>query len=357
MGKVTNITPEEREQAIYTIGKLGEEITDERIEYYVQLRRNTIQHQEEKQIKEDLNDVSEQTKEFAKKVLSYLRRSKSERQILLYAKKHTETLSYIKKHNMDVDYTPSLLGEAIRVMEGKLSTTIHHLTGEDLAICLKDRMGELINRRNMVDNKNKGKIDEKKMEEFADTDEVKKSIRLAKIAFWLGVILILAPFFITGFGFGWFWYIVILGVTFFTFILLGFDGKSKGDYSYAKTLLIAFCIVGCVMYLWGPLNPKYTSGSVRSTNFSEMKSIIKESGTITEDEAKYLVVNYILNHMKDPNSYEPVSWGPLKKTQEIDGEGGGWNIKHKFRGTNSYGGVVTEEHYYLIHKDGWVTTF
>lgn len=97
-------------------------------------------------------------------------------------------------------------------------------------------------------------------------------------------------------------------------------------------------------------------GDVRSDNISELKQIIKESGTITEDEAKCLVVNYILNHMKDPNSYESVSWGPLKKTQEIDGEGGGWNIRHKFRGTNSYGGVVSEENIYIIHKDGWVTS-
>lgn len=98
------------------------------------------------------------------------------------------------------------------------------------------------------------------------------------------------------------------------------------------------------------------NGDIRSTSISELKSIIKESGKITEDEAKCLVVHYILNHMKDPNSYESVYWGSLNKTDEIDGEGGGWNIKHKFRGTNSYGATVTEENIYLIHKDGWVTS-
>ena len=99
-----------------------------------------------------------------------------------------------------------------------------------------------------------------------------------------------------------------------------------------------------VAKMCGGCNACSSYGDVRSESISELKSIIKESGTITEDEAKCLVVHYILNHMKDPNSYESVSWGPLKKTQEIDGEGGGWNIKHRFRGTNSYGGVVTEEH-------------
>lgn len=58
MAKITNITPEEREQAILTIGKLGEEITDERIEYYVKLRRNTIKHQEEKLSKAEVGNAS-----------------------------------------------------------------------------------------------------------------------------------------------------------------------------------------------------------------------------------------------------------------------------------------------------------
>lgn len=111
-----------------------------------------------------------------------------------------------------------------------------------------------------------------------------------------------------------------------------------------------------VVKMCGGCNACSDYGDVRSTSITELKSIIKESGTISEDEAKCLVVHYILNHMKDPNSYESVSWGSLKKTQEIDGEGGGWNIRHKFRGINSYGGVVTEENIYLIHKDGWVTS-
>lgn len=71
----------------------------------------------------------------------------------------------------------------------------------------------------------------------------------------------------------------------------------------------------------GGCNACSSYGDVRSESISELKQIIRESGTITEDEAKALVVHYILNNMKDPNSYESVSWGPLKKTQEIDGEG------------------------------------
>lgn len=53
MANIKNITPEEREQAISTIEKVGEQVTDERIEYYVQLRRNTIKYQEEKENKKN----------------------------------------------------------------------------------------------------------------------------------------------------------------------------------------------------------------------------------------------------------------------------------------------------------------
>lgn len=264
MPKVTNITPEEREQAIYTIGKLGEEITDERIEYYVQLRRNTIEHQEEKVIKEEVNHITEQNKEFARKVLVYMERSKSDRQIFVYSRKHIETLNYIREHNLDIDYTPSLFGEAIRFMEGKKSTTIHHLTAEDIANCIKDKKEKLLNDIKQVETKKKGKSKEKKK---VIVNEEEKTIRLTKIAFWLGVILILAPFFITGFGFGWFWYLLIIGVAILCLALMGTDGRNKGDYSFAKSILIGFCIVGCLMYIWGPLNPNYKRGGSRSSSY------------------------------------------------------------------------------------------
>ena len=196
----------------------------------------------------------------------------------------------------------------------------------------------------------------------------KKTLKLAKIAGYIGLFLVLAPFFITGFGFNWFWYLVIIVVAICALAMFGTDGTKMSDYSEVKNTLIGFIVVGFIMYLWGPLNSDYgdsssgsenyaeeSFGDVRSTNFAEMKKIIKESGRITEDEAKYLVLQYILNKMNDPNSYEPVLWGDLKTTPERNGEGGGWNITHRFRGTNAYGGVVTEEHWYFIAKDGYVT--
>ena len=97
-------------------------------------------------------------------------------------------------------------------------------------------------------------------------------------------------------------------------------------------------------------------GNVRSNDISELRQIIKKSGTISENEAKCLVVSYILNHMKNPDSYESVYWGRLEEISGRDGGNGGWSIKHKYRGTNSYGGVVTEEDIFLIHNDGYVSS-
>ena len=270
MPKITNITPDEREQAIYTIGKLGEEVTDERIEYYVQLHRNTVKHQEENANNEAVNQISEQIKEFAWKVLSYLERDTSDREIIVYSRKHIETLSYIKEKNLDIDYTPSLFGEAIRFMEEQKSTTIHHLTAEDLANCINDKKEELLNKRKQVEAKIKaeGKKREWRKKE-KNEDLVKKAILLKKIALCGSVILVLAPFFITGFGFGWFWYLLIIGVIILCLALMGTDGSDKGDYSLVKSILISFCVVGCLMYLWGPLNPNYErSGGSNAMGFS-----------------------------------------------------------------------------------------
>jgi hypothetical protein len=148
-------------------------------------------------------------------------------------------------------------------MEAQKSTTIHHLTAEDLVNCLKDKKEELINNRNKREEIKKEWRSKAKKEN--NEDVARKAARLIKIAFWVGVILVLAPFFVTGFGFGWFWYLIIIGVAFFCLSLLGTNGKDNGAYSDAKNILIGFCVVGCLMYLWGPLNPNY--GRSRESTF------------------------------------------------------------------------------------------
>lgn len=86
-----------------------------------------------------------------------------------------------------------------------------------------------------------------------------KTITLAKIARWVGCCLVIFPFLITGFGLNWFWYLIIIGVALFTFMMFGIEGKDMSEYSLAKKTLIGFLAVGCIMYLWGPLNPEAES--------------------------------------------------------------------------------------------------
>ena len=277
MASNKNITLEERELAISTIEKVGEQITEERIEYYVQLRRNTVKYQKEKLIREELDKEIEQNKEFAKKVLSYMKRSRSDRQIFVYARKHAETLIFIKENNIAVEYTPSIFGEAIFFLERLKTTTIHHLTAEDLAICIKDKKIDFLNAINQKEAEKKERTSKEKKNKVAN--EGGKAIRLSKIALWLGVALIMFPFFITGFGFGWFWYITIIGIAICTIMLLGIDGKSEGEYSLVKSILLGYCAVGLIMYLWGPLNPNYDNSVGRSSSFGNYKDSPKTQWT------------------------------------------------------------------------------
>lgn len=91
----------------------------------------------------------------------------------------------------------------------------------------------------------------------------------AKIALYLGLGLIFGPFIINGFSFGFFWYLLIIGVAFFTFLVYGIDGKREGEAKFVKNILVGFCIVLVVMLEWGPLDPNYSSSSSMSSNNSE----------------------------------------------------------------------------------------
>ena len=124
----------------------------------------------------------------------------------------------------------------------------------------------------------------------------KKTLKLAKIAGYIGLFLVLAPFFITGFGFNWFWYLVIIVVAICALAMFGTEGNEVSDYSSAKNTLIGFLVVGCIMFIWGPLNSNYGSNSSSSSNYTKGRvrlttpqkdgricdKLIKESKTLEE---------------------------------------------------------------------------
>ncbi len=120
------------------------------------------------------------------------------------------------------------------------------------------------------------------------TEESKnKTLKLAKIAGYIGLFLVLAPFFITGFGFNWFWYLVIIGVAFFTLAMFGMKGKDISEHSIVKKTLISFLVVGCLMFIWGPLNSEYGSDSSSSSSYSYSSSSSSNTAYSVSDEDAY----------------------------------------------------------------------
>ncbi len=161
MAKTKNITPEERENAISLIKKLGLEETDERINYYVRMQRDSRKHKEQES-QSDSNEIQA--------------------------------------------ITPS-----------------------------KER----------------------------------KIRRLAKIGMWVIYCSVILTFVRAGFGISFWWYLFLALFLFVAFYFGGVnspesDGKLKRLSNEDCSVVRVMCFVGgallAILYLWGPLNPNYSSG-------------------------------------------------------------------------------------------------
>lgn len=214
--------------------------------------------------KKNQPEITEQEKEFARKTLTYMRRSKSDKQILLYATKFHETMEYILGLDREINVTPKMFGEAIFAVEKTNNTTIRNLTSEDIGLYIINNVGKLVENEEKNEWTRMARIFEN-----SSGEEPSKTTLKAKVAFYLGLGLVFCPFFINGFSFGIFWYLLIIGVAFFTFIVYGIDGKGEGEAKLVKNILIGFCIVLVMMLNWGPLDPNYSSNSTTSSNNSE----------------------------------------------------------------------------------------
>ncbi len=191
-------------------------------------------------------------REFAIEVLKYMRRSKSDRQITLYTNKYASTLEYGTQNEFNNDFAPFIFAEAIRKIEAEKRTSIHHIEAEEIATCIAEHKGELI----------KAKEDEdKRQEEYeknkALPEEEQRIKLLVKITSLVGIIIALAPFFITGFAFNIIWYLLIIVVIFAVLAALLTDCDRKDDLQDVLKILIFIIACGLLMYLWGPINPNY----------------------------------------------------------------------------------------------------
>lgn len=100
------------------------------------------------------DDQDIKCRDFAIEVLKYMRRSKSERQILLYANRYAQTIQYCRQYNTDGDFSPYIFAEALRKLELEKSTTIYHIEANEIATCIVENKEEFTMRKKQVPNNN-----------------------------------------------------------------------------------------------------------------------------------------------------------------------------------------------------------
>ena len=209
---------------------------------------------------------------------------------------------------------------------------------------------EFTNNNSNLGEKEMSKVDSNSSEDTNSTGSGYGIKLFAKILMWFSVFVIIGTISSIGFRLSWKW-LLVLAMAYFTLKLWANipEEPTKDSIAYLKKMM--WIVGGILLFNFSVYDSSGNNnyGDVRSENFSELRSIIRESGTITEDEAKWLVINYLLSSAKNPDSYKPVSWGKLNEINS------GWTIEHKFRGTNGFGGIVTEEHVFFIFKDGSVS--
>lgn len=99
---------------------------------------------------------------------------------------------------------------------------------------------------------------EEKNQEIPLTEKESRVVNNKKqIGIYLGWFLTLSPFFITGFSFNFFWYLLIGVVLFLQLALWGCKSKTTDDKYSTNTVLVIYIIIAIIMLIWGPINPNY----------------------------------------------------------------------------------------------------
>lgn len=66
----------------------------------------------------------------------------------------------------------------------------------------------------------------------------------------------------------------------------------------------------------------------------------------SSDGSVWQVKQYLDKNLKDPDSYKSIEWGKVMRNSE------GYQVRHKYRAKNSFGGYVIEEYIYQIDIEG-----
>ena len=66
------------------------------------------------------------------------------------------------------------------------------------------------------------------------------------------------------------------------------------------------------------------------------------------DNSVYQVEKYLKQNLKDPDSYESIEWSSVVEKD------GNYQVRHKYRARNSFGGYVIENCIFILNKEGEV---
>lgn len=89
-------------------------------------------------------------------------------------------------------------------------------------------------------------------------DEAKKVKVLRIVGICMGWCIVILPFIITGYSFGFFFYLLIGVAVFLLASLYGSNSNMSDDKDVVNSVLVIYIIIAVVLYIWGPLNPNYS---------------------------------------------------------------------------------------------------
>ena len=111
----------------------------------------------------------------------------------------------------------------------------------------------------------------------------------------LGIAIIALPFLMHGFSFGLFWYLTIVAVGYLLYKIFE-KGVKNLSISDIKKGIIAFSIIGLIMFMWGPLSTSYVSSGGDNYDNSSLNSNTSSGYTSDNFDSEQDVRQYLMSH-------------------------------------------------------------
>lgn len=163
-------------------------------------------------------------------------------------------------------------------------------------------------------------------------EEEKKVRRIAKAGMWIITIAIVLTFVNAGFGFSFWWYLYLIIMAIIALLLLVMSNTNDSDKQKLNTndsyLTNIISWIGAIMlailYLWGPLNTNYVSGSGEQ---EQLEQNSYSSDTETVNDGKHVLFNseqdvrtYLCTHRFSSNDGYTLSFSNNANEISVNGK-------------------------------------